>query len=89
MPSDLRRRSPFVSTPRKVYDDDLEAYAITAEGILNYKGANTLAVSLWAHDTEGAIIKDIALKFTKKVRSSKPKVKNMDLSGWKRRPGAY
>ncbi|KAH7102986.1 glycoside hydrolase family 35 protein [Auriculariales sp. MPI-PUGE-AT-0066] len=59
------------------------------EGILNYQGSNTLAVSVWALDAAGASITDIALKITKKVKSSKPRVKNMDLSGWKRRPGAY
>jgi hypothetical protein len=74
------------SCPKEIIADDIW---VTAEGILNYHGSNTLAISLWALDTTGGRVADIALKVTKKVKSSKPSVKNMYLGGWKPRHGAY
>ncbi|KAF9008853.1 glycoside hydrolase family 35 protein [Cyathus striatus] len=59
------------------------------EGILNYNGQNTLAISLWAADAEGAKLQSLALKLTAKVETSRPKVINQPLTSWTRRPGAY
>ncbi|KAJ7283442.1 glycoside hydrolase family 35 protein [Mycena rebaudengoi] len=59
------------------------------QGILNYKGANTLAVSLWAAGAGGAKIEALDLKLTAKVESSMPTVVNPPLTRWAKRPGAF
>ncbi|KAF8974695.1 glycoside hydrolase superfamily [Flammula alnicola] len=59
------------------------------QGILNYQGENTLAVSLWAAGSDGAKLDSVALQFTAKVESSMPAVVNQPLSVWAPRAGAY
>jgi len=59
------------------------------QGILNYNGRNTLAVSLWATDAEGAKLNSLGLKFTSQVESTMPVVVNQPAPGWTPRVGAY
>ncbi|KZV90500.1 glycoside hydrolase family 35 protein [Exidia glandulosa HHB12029] len=59
------------------------------QGILNYNGANTLAVSLWAHDSAGAKLDSLSLQVTKKVQSSMAPVKNQAMTAWTKRANAY
>ncbi|KAJ6627468.1 glycoside hydrolase superfamily [Mycena sp. CBHHK59/15] len=59
------------------------------QGILNYNGANTLAVSLWAAGSGGARLDSLSLKVTAQVESSMAAVVNQPLTGWVKRPGAF
>ncbi|KAF8165127.1 glycoside hydrolase family 35 protein [Crassisporium funariophilum] len=59
------------------------------QGILNYNGENTLAVSLWAAGATGAKLDSLALQSTAKVESSMPAVINQPFTGWAARNGAY
>ncbi|PPQ68771.1 hypothetical protein CVT24_007713 [Panaeolus cyanescens] len=59
------------------------------QGILNYNGENTLAVSLWATDVTGAKLNSLDMKLTSKVESSMATVVNQPLTGWEYRRGAY
>ncbi|KDR83515.1 hypothetical protein GALMADRAFT_56290 [Galerina marginata CBS 339.88] len=59
------------------------------QGILNYKGKNTLAVTLWAAGTGGAKLNSLALQINNKVESSMPAVVNQPLNAWAARPGAF
>ncbi|EIN05080.1 hypothetical protein PUNSTDRAFT_146007 [Punctularia strigosozonata HHB-11173 SS5] len=59
------------------------------EGILNYHGENTLAVSLWAQDASGAKLESIDLQVLAKLDSSMPAVTNQPMPKWSKRPGAY
>lgn len=61
----------------------------TAQGILNYNRANTIAVSLWAADAGGANLNSLELQVTKKVESSMPKVVNQPLTAWAARQNVY
>ncbi|EGO25493.1 glycoside hydrolase family 35 protein [Serpula lacrymans var. lacrymans S7.9] len=58
------------------------------QGILNYNGLNTLAVSLWAHENEGAKLSSIALEVLAQVESSMAAVVNQPMPPWTPRPGA-
>ena len=60
----------------------------TAQGILNYNGPNTLAVSLWAADAGGAKLNSLALQVTSKAESTL-EVANVPMPAWAPRPGAY
>ncbi|KAG6849633.1 hypothetical protein H0H93_006756 [Arthromyces matolae] len=60
-----------------------------AQGILNYNGQNTLAVSLWAADAEGGKLGSLDLEITAKVETSRSPVVNQPLTAWSTRPGAY
>ncbi|KAJ7638480.1 glycoside hydrolase family 35 protein [Roridomyces roridus] len=59
------------------------------QGILNYNGLNTLAISLWANDAGGARIDSLALKLTAQIESSMGAVENQPLTVWTSRPGAF
>lgn len=59
------------------------------QGILNYNGHNTLAVSLWAADAAGAKLGSLALQLTAKVQSSMEMVINQPAPAWTKRLGAY
>ncbi|KAJ7590547.1 glycoside hydrolase family 35 protein [Mycena floridula] len=59
------------------------------QGILNYNGPNTLAVSLWAAESSGAKLDSLKLQLTAKIESNMPVVVNQPLTPWSRRPGAY
>ncbi|KAJ6510194.1 glycoside hydrolase family 35 protein [Mycena vitilis] len=59
------------------------------QGILNYRGTNTLGVSLWAADAGGARLDSLALKVTAKVESSMAPVVNQPAAAWVKRPGAF
>ncbi|KAJ7781617.1 glycoside hydrolase family 35 protein [Mycena metata] len=59
------------------------------QGILNYNGANTLAVSLWAAGASGARLASLALKVTAKVESSMAPVVNQPATPWVRRSNAF
>jgi hypothetical protein len=60
-----------------------------AEGILNYRGKNTLAMSLWAHEAAGAKISNLHLEVRAKVESSKQAAVNLPFTPWSKRAGAY
>ncbi|KAK7060173.1 hypothetical protein VNI00_000937 [Paramarasmius palmivorus] len=57
------------------------------QGIFNYQGRNTLAISLWALDDTGANI-SIGLQQTAAIRSEL-RVVNAPLTKWTQRKGAY
>ncbi|KAJ7499278.1 glycoside hydrolase family 35 protein [Mycena latifolia] len=59
------------------------------QGILNYSGTNTLALSLWAMDAAGARVEALSLKLTARVESSMPSVANQPAAGWVRRAGVF
>ncbi|KAJ7067978.1 glycoside hydrolase family 35 protein [Mycena amicta] len=59
------------------------------QGILDYNGENTLAVSLWALDSAGARLDSLNLKVTARAESSMAKVVNQPLTGWVKRSGAF
>ncbi|KAH8830554.1 glycoside hydrolase family 35 protein [Flagelloscypha sp. PMI_526] len=66
-----------------------QASFLLPQGVLNYKGTNTLAVSLWATEAGGAKLESLALEFTAKAESSINKIKNVAFTPWKKRLGAY
>nr|GAT53820.1 glycoside hydrolase family 35 protein [Mycena chlorophos] len=59
------------------------------QGILNYNGKNTLAVSLWSLESSGARLDGLDLKITARAESSMPMVVNQPLTPWTKRVGAY
>ncbi|KAF4619804.1 hypothetical protein D9613_005466 [Agrocybe pediades] len=59
------------------------------QGIFNYQGQNTLAVSLWAADSTGAKLDSLALQINAKVETSMPAVVNQPAPAWTQRPGAF
>ncbi|PFH52549.1 glycoside hydrolase family 35 protein [Amanita thiersii Skay4041] len=59
------------------------------QGILNYKGINTLAVSLWAVQDTGARLDTLELLITAKLKSAMPPVVNQPLTAWSLRPNAF
>lgn len=67
----------------------LNAHVYAAQGILNYNGKNTLAVSLWATDAEGARVDSLKLVLRQKVETSFGPVVNAPAPGWTRRPNVY
>lgn len=56
--------------------------AMLAQGILDYNGLNTLAVSLWAQGAEGAKLNSLALETTAMVESSMAPVVNQPMPCW-------
>lgn len=60
-----------------------------AQGILNYNGRNTLAVSLWAADAGGARVDSLNLELFHKAETSFGPVINAPAPNWTKRPGAY
>ncbi|KAF9237579.1 glycoside hydrolase family 35 protein [Melanogaster broomeanus] len=57
------------------------------QGILDYNGLNTLAVSLWAQGAEGARLNSLALEVTAMVETSMTPVVNQPMPAWTPRPG--
>jgi hypothetical protein len=61
----------------------------SAEGVLNYNGTNSLAVSLWAHQNAGAKLTNLHLELRAKAESSKQAVVNLPATAWTARANAY
>ena len=59
------------------------------EGILNYHGSNTVALSLWGFDTTGNRIADLALVATAQILTGYEVVQNSPMPKWTERRGAY
>ena len=59
------------------------------EGILNYRGTNTIAVAVWATQPGGAKISPLTLKAGTPVLTGRRPVVNVAAPGWTERPGAY
>lgn len=59
------------------------------QGILNYNGKNTLAISLWAMQDEGAHLKSLDLRILSKVEGGVGQVKNSPAPAWSERKDAY
>lgn len=59
------------------------------EGILNYKGANTVAVMLWATQPTGARISPFKLTAGTPVLTGRRPVVGVTAPVWERRVGAY
>lgn len=59
------------------------------EGILNYRGMNWLAVSLWALEDGGAKVEGLDLAAGHPVMSGRGSVRNSPMPAWKERVGAY
>jgi beta-galactosidase len=59
------------------------------EGILNYKGENTVALTLWALDEAGASVKGFRLEADGIIQSGYKKPGLANLAGWQERPDAY
>jgi len=62
---------------------------IIAQGILDYQGENTLAMSLWAEDVNGGKLNSLAMQFTGKIESTMPSIVNQPAPAWSPRSGAY
>ncbi|KAG6900105.1 hypothetical protein C0993_002789 [Termitomyces sp. T159_Od127] len=60
-----------------------------SQGILNYNGHNTLAVSLWAAVSGGGKLESLNLELTAQVETSRAPVVNAPLTPWSPRLGAY
>ncbi|TFK74453.1 glycoside hydrolase family 35 protein [Pluteus cervinus] len=52
------------------------------QGILNYAGRNTLAVSIWAMEEGGAKLESLGLELRAQIESSMPSVVNQPLTPW-------
>ena len=59
------------------------------EGILNYHGANYVALSLWGFDKKGNRLTGFDLVPTAQVRTGYGKIGNAPMPEWKERKGAY
>ncbi|KAL3460074.1 glycoside hydrolase superfamily [Aspergillus heterothallicus] len=61
------------------------------EGILNYRGKNTIALTLWSLEGEGTqvALDGISLKAGTPVRTSRPEVKLVDSPKWTERKDVY
>ncbi|KAF3284641.1 hypothetical protein TWF970_010935 [Orbilia oligospora] len=59
------------------------------QGILNYNGKNTLAISIWAMQNEGAHLNSLDLRILGKVEGGVGPVKNSPAPAWSRRKNAY
>ena len=62
---------------------------IIAQGILDYQGENTLAMSLWAEDVNGGKLNSLDMQFTGKIESTMPSIVNQPAPAWSPRSGAY
>ena len=72
--------SPYVSGMTLLPPTDF--CANPAQGILNYNGLNTLAVSLWAQGADGAKLGSLALEMTAMVETSMTPVVNQPMPDW-------
>ncbi|GCB26180.1 probable beta-galactosidase A [Aspergillus awamori] len=59
------------------------------EGILNYRGTNWLAVTLWALDSAGGKLESLELSYTTPVLTALGEVESVDQPKYKKRKGAY
>lgn len=59
------------------------------QGIWDYGGSNTLAVSLWALEEGGAAIEGLSLVVGPVIQSGYGEVVNSPMTGWVQRAGAY
>ncbi|PYH97917.1 beta-galactosidase extracellular [Aspergillus ellipticus CBS 707.79] len=59
------------------------------EGILNYRGTNWVAVSLWALSSEGAKLESFELSYTTPVLTALAEVQSVDQPKYTARKGAY
>ena len=59
------------------------------EGILDYRGTNYLALSLWALDAKGAKLEDLQLVSTALVQSGYGTVELSPMPAYEVRVGAY
>ncbi len=83
---------PQISFPVREYMPPYQEQPIdklVAQGILNYNGRNTVAISLWATDSAGAKLDSLSLELTAKIHSSMPNIANQPMPEWTRRQGAY
>lgn len=59
------------------------------EGILDYSGKNTVAITLWALGEAGAKLDGFSLEVDAVIQSGYRKPRVANLRGWEARPGAY
>ncbi|KAK4042488.1 hypothetical protein C8A01DRAFT_44500 [Parachaetomium inaequale] len=59
------------------------------EGILNYRGTNTIAIAIWATQPSGARLSSLVLKAGTPVLTGRRPVVNVAAPAWSERPGAY
>ncbi|KAE9964135.1 hypothetical protein BLS_008600 [Venturia inaequalis] len=59
------------------------------EGIWNYHGTNTLSMTFWALDRQGARVEDIRLAAGPAIVTGMGNVKVVESPGWVQRKGAY
>lgn len=60
-----------------------------AQGVLNYQGNNTLALAIWAQDSQGAEISNLHLEVRGQAQSTIGQITNLPFDAWTRRSGAY
>ncbi|KAK6540670.1 hypothetical protein TWF694_008063 [Orbilia ellipsospora] len=59
------------------------------QGILNYNGANTLAISLWNLQKNGAGLKSLSLRVRAMIEGGVGTVSNAPMPTWTARPNSY
>ncbi|KAF4413711.1 putative beta-galactosidase E [Colletotrichum fructicola] len=59
------------------------------EGILNYNGVNTVAITLWAFEATGARLQGLQISADHVIQSGYRKPGQTKQPGWETRPGAY
>ncbi|KAK3310903.1 glycoside hydrolase family 35 protein [Chaetomium strumarium] len=59
------------------------------EGILNYRGTNTVAIAIWATQPGGARISSLGLKAGRPVLTGRRPVVGVAAPAWTERPGSY
>ncbi|EPS37421.1 hypothetical protein H072_8897 [Dactylellina haptotyla CBS 200.50] len=59
------------------------------QGILNYNGTNTIAISLWAMQDAGASLKSLDLRILGKVEGGVGRVRNAPMPLWTKRSDVY
>ncbi|CAI7608584.1 unnamed protein product [Penicillium glandicola] len=59
------------------------------EGILNYRGTNYLALSLWAFDSDGAKLESLDLAHTTPVLTALDEIESVNQPKYQKRKGAY
>lgn len=59
------------------------------EGVLNYRGSNYIALTLWSLDGAGAALSEFSLKPRTEIMSGYRLLKSAPQSSWTERIGAY
>jgi hypothetical protein len=59
------------------------------EGIFNHRGENTVAISIWALEEDGATPESIELVAGMAVQSGYGEIALSPMTGWEEREGAY